>query len=135
MDVEYSNSFSDDLFEYRYVAIKEKQLFEYINKLHGNALLEEHEWRAAGITQSKGWVHVFNYGENLVFRRLLPEYKSEVDQGTPESFIFKNSQALEDISQRKESQYGGASSSTLPQIKQAVNFGGASSHTPSYTHM
>ena len=50
-ELEYSDKYYDSYYEYRHVILP-KDLFK---KLPSNRLLNETEWRAIGIQQSKGW--------------------------------------------------------------------------------
>ena len=52
-EIEYSDKYSDELFEYRHVILP-KEVYKKIPK---NKLLDENEWRNLGVQQSRGWVH------------------------------------------------------------------------------
>lgn len=52
-EIEYSDKYSDELYEFRHVILP-KDTYKKIPK---NKLLEEHEWRALGVQQSRGWQH------------------------------------------------------------------------------
>lgn len=52
-EIEYSDKYQDDYYEYRHVALP-KHVFKRITK---NKLLTEAEWRNLGVQQSRGWVH------------------------------------------------------------------------------
>ena len=52
---EYSERFTDDTFEYRYVVLPRDRLPELRSK--PDPLLSEEEWRGMGIQQSRGWAH------------------------------------------------------------------------------
>ncbi len=52
-EVEYSEKYTDDYYEYRHVHLP-KQVFK---KLPRGRLLSEAEWRALGVQQSRGWAH------------------------------------------------------------------------------
>ncbi|KAJ8087981.1 hypothetical protein PM082_013532 [Marasmius tenuissimus] len=60
--INYSDRYSDDMYEYRHVILP-KQLLRYIpetfwdQKTGALRLLAEKEWRAIGIQQSLGWEH------------------------------------------------------------------------------
>jgi cyclin-dependent kinase regulatory subunit CKS1 len=67
-DVEYSEIYNDDTYEYRHVVIT-KFIFKFMPK---NKLLEEKEWRSLCIQQSRGWEHYQIYSPEphiLLFRR------------------------------------------------------------------
>ena len=51
---EYSERYTDDQFEYRYVILPREMVAGFKNK---GAILSEAEWRGIGIQQSRGWVH------------------------------------------------------------------------------
>ena len=68
--IEYSDKYEDDVFEYKNVMLTEG-LFKSIPK---NKLLSEDEWRTLGIKQSRGWEHYAIYKPEpfiLLFRRPL----------------------------------------------------------------
>jgi len=52
-EIEYSEKYEDDLFEYRHVLLP-KAVFKSIPR---GRLLSEQEWREIGVYQSRGWVH------------------------------------------------------------------------------
>ena len=52
-DIEYSERYSDGVYEYRQVILPR----EMGAQLKTQGLLSETQWRALGITQSRGWVH------------------------------------------------------------------------------
>lgn len=52
-EIEYSEKYSDDVYEYRHVLLP-KNVYKAMPK---NRLLSESEWRALGVQQSRGWVH------------------------------------------------------------------------------
>lgn len=66
--IEYSEKYQDEVYEYRHVIMTEKH-----KKLLSNGkLLSESEWRNLGIQQSKGWEHFLIYKKEphiLIFRR------------------------------------------------------------------
>ncbi|KAF9265705.1 CKS-domain-containing protein [Marasmius fiardii PR-910] len=75
--INYSDRYSDDVYEYRHV-IMPKQLLRYIpdtfwdQKTGALRLLAEKEWRAIGIQQSLGWEHYEIHAPEphvLLFRR------------------------------------------------------------------
>lgn len=69
-EIEYSDHYDDGVYEYRHVILT-KAAFQ---KIKGKGLLEEKEWRALGIQQTKGWVHYtyfFPEPNILLFRRPL----------------------------------------------------------------
>jgi len=67
-DIEYSEKYCDDHFEYRHVILP-KNLKSQIPR---QRLMNENEWRALGVTQSRGWVHYMMHAPEphiLLFRR------------------------------------------------------------------
>jgi cyclin-dependent kinase regulatory subunit CKS1 len=52
-EIEYSEKYQDDMYEYRHVLLP-KNIFK---KMAQKRLLGENEWRALGVQQSRGWVH------------------------------------------------------------------------------
>lgn len=52
-EIEYSQKYCDDVFEYRHVMLPQ-HIFKVMPK---GRLLEEIEWRKLGVQQSRGWVH------------------------------------------------------------------------------
>jgi len=51
--IQYSEKYYDDIYEYRHVVLPP----EIAAHLPKNRLLDENEWRALGVQQSRGWVH------------------------------------------------------------------------------
>lgn len=51
--IQYSEKYFDDTYEYRHVVLPP----EVAKLLPKNRLLSENEWRAIGVQQSRGWVH------------------------------------------------------------------------------
>ena len=69
-EIECSEKYSDDLYEYRHVLLP-KDIYK---KIPRNRLLNEMEWRSIGVTQSRGWVHYEIHKPEpfiLLFRRPL----------------------------------------------------------------
>jgi len=69
-EIEYSEKYSDCLFEYRHVILP-KEIFKKIPK---GKFLSENEWRSLGVQQSRGWVHYEIHKPEphiLLFRRPL----------------------------------------------------------------
>eukprot|EP01083_Nonionella_stella_P075085 203909_1 len=67
-DIEYSEKYCDEHFEYRHVILP-KILKSEVPR---NRLMEEQEWRAIGVTQSRGWMHYMIHHPEphiLLFRR------------------------------------------------------------------
>mmetsp|Transcript_53334 Transcript_53334/g.85183 ORF Transcript_53334/g.85183 Transcript_53334/m.85183 type:complete len:148 (-) Transcript_53334:512-955(-) len=67
-DIEYSEKYCDDHFEYRHVILP-KSLKSEVPR---NRLMSEQEWRAIGVTQSRGWMHYMIHHPEphiLLFRR------------------------------------------------------------------
>lgn len=52
-EIEYSEKYQDDHFEYRHVMLP-KHVYK---KIPRDRLLTENEWRSIGVQQSRGWVH------------------------------------------------------------------------------
>ena len=69
-EIEYSEKYNDELFEYRHVQLP-KNIYKAMPK---GRLLSEQEWRALGVQQSRGWVHYEIHKPEphiLLFRRPL----------------------------------------------------------------
>ena len=69
-EVEYSEKYTDDFYEYRHVHLP-KHVFK---KMPRGRLLSETEWRALGVQQSRGWMHYEVHRPEphiLLFRRPL----------------------------------------------------------------
>ena len=69
-EIEYSDKYCDELFEYRHVQLP-KSIYKSMPK---RRLLTEEEWRALGIQQSRGCKHYVIYRPEpfiLLFRRPL----------------------------------------------------------------
>ena len=69
-EIEYSEKYFDETFEYRHVLLP-KDTFK---KMTRGRLLSEHEWRALGVQQSRGWAHYEIHRPEpyiLLFRRPL----------------------------------------------------------------
>eukprot|EP00483_Globobulimina_turgida_P006799 UN06811 len=67
-DIEYSEKYCDDCFEYRHVILP-KSLKSEVSRTR---LMSEQEWRAIGVTQSRGWMHYMIHSPEphiLLFRR------------------------------------------------------------------
>lgn len=72
----YSEKYSDDVYEYRHVILTKQMASEAkpLIAARGNGLLFEHEWRAIGVQQSRGWQHYMQHRPELhvlLFRRAL----------------------------------------------------------------
>ena len=69
-DIEYSEKYFDDDFEYRHVILP-----KHVSKNGPKGrLLSESEWRGLGVQQSRGWVHYAIHRPEphiLLFRRPL----------------------------------------------------------------
>ena len=68
-EIEYSEKYYDDCYEYRHVILTKEKMKLIIDK---SGCLSEEEWRSIGVQQSKGWVNYCRYeGEPhiLLFRR------------------------------------------------------------------
>ena len=69
-EIEYSDKYNDDLYEYRHVLLP-KSIYKSMPK---GRLLTENEWRSLGVQQSRGWVHYEIHKPEphiLLFRRPL----------------------------------------------------------------
>lgn len=69
-EIEYSEKYQDENFEYRHVLLP-KHIHK---KAPRSRMLTEHEWRALGVQQSRGWVHYEIHKPEpfiLLFRRPL----------------------------------------------------------------
>jgi len=69
-EIEYSDKFTDNIYEYRHVTLPER----YLKKFNTQKLLTEGEWRDLGVQQSKGWEHFLIFKKEphiLNFRRPL----------------------------------------------------------------
>lgn len=53
-EIEYSEKYFDDFYEYRHVVLPKEVYKKITNK---GKLLSEPEWRNIGVQQSRGWVH------------------------------------------------------------------------------
>mmetsp|Transcript_8188 Transcript_8188/g.19582 ORF Transcript_8188/g.19582 Transcript_8188/m.19582 type:complete len:110 (+) Transcript_8188:94-423(+) len=81
-DIEYSEKYQDDTYEYRHVILP-KAVYKGMRNLMntrgptdeaGGRLLTEGEWRGLGVTQSRGWEHYAVHRPEphiLLFRRPL----------------------------------------------------------------
>ena len=59
-EVEYSEKYCDDVYEYRHVILPKRVLKEMMRLMHPTGqlrLLAESEWRGIGVQQSRGWMH------------------------------------------------------------------------------
>lgn len=85
-EIEYSDKYMDDLYEYRHVILPKRiakdmfKLFQLpdISRTQSKAgeprLLSENEWRSIGVQQSRGWAHYEMHKPEphiLLFRRPL----------------------------------------------------------------
>lgn len=70
----YSDTYRDrDQNIYRHVILPQ-EIMKYVPK---NRLMEEHEWRALGVAQSRGWKHYMLHNPEphiLLFKRTLEGY-------------------------------------------------------------
>ncbi len=69
-DIYYGDIFMDDLnYEYRIVSIGEN-IFAKLQK-YGGRLLSEGEWRHdLNLNMSFGWIHVYTFADELLFKRI-----------------------------------------------------------------
>nr|GEY83724.1 cyclin-dependent kinases regulatory subunit 1 [Tanacetum cinerariifolium] len=68
--IQYSEKYFDDTFEYRHVVLPS----DVAKLLPKNRLLSESEWRAIGVQQSRGWVHYAIHRPEphiMLFRRVV----------------------------------------------------------------
>nr|CAD7598686.1 unnamed protein product [Timema genevievae] len=75
--IQYSEKYYDDLFEYRHVILPQ-DLAKHVPKSH---LMTETEWRNLGVQQSPGWVHYMMHTPEphvLLFRRGRPNLPGKV---------------------------------------------------------
>ena len=73
-EIEYSEKYSDDRYEYRHGVLPTAIAKEMFKTTSTKRLLEEEEWRGLGVTQSSGWVHYEIHPPEphiLLFRRPL----------------------------------------------------------------
>mmetsp|Transcript_60815 Transcript_60815/g.162790 ORF Transcript_60815/g.162790 Transcript_60815/m.162790 type:complete len:95 (-) Transcript_60815:62-346(-) len=73
-DIEYSEKYADDTYEYRHVILPKAVAKDMYKVTGGKRLLEDAEWRNLGVTQSRGWVHYEIHRPEphiLLFRRQL----------------------------------------------------------------
>ena len=69
-EIEYSEKYYDDKYEYRHVILPQKTY----KAMPKRRLLTEKEWRALGVMQSHGWAHYEIHLPEpyvLLFRRLI----------------------------------------------------------------
>ena len=52
-EIEYSDKYTDDYYEYRHVILP-KTVYQ---KMPKKRILSEMEWRGIGVQQSRGWAH------------------------------------------------------------------------------
>nr|TKR97075.1 cyclin-dependent kinases regulatory subunit 1 [Populus alba] len=77
--IQYSEKYFDDTFEYRHVVLPP----EVAKLLPKNRLLSESEWRAIGVQQSRGWVHYAIHRPEphiMLFRRPLNFQQQQENQ-------------------------------------------------------
>lgn len=70
-------------------------------------LLEEHEWRGIGITQSLGWEHYEVHGESckiVVFLLRFDEGTSQLAAPEPHVLLFRRPKNFDDQLRRQELQ-------------------------------
>eukprot|EP00927_Polykrikos_kofoidii_P036328 TRINITY_DN3065_c0_g1_i1.p1 TRINITY_DN3065_c0_g1~~TRINITY_DN3065_c0_g1_i1.p1 ORF type:complete len:108 (+),score=7.30 TRINITY_DN3065_c0_g1_i1:51-326(+) len=73
-EIEYSERYNDDTYEYRHVILTKKVRDEMMKLTGAKRLLEDSEWRSLGVTQSRGWEHYEIHRPELhilLFRRPL----------------------------------------------------------------
>ena len=90
-EIEYSEKYNDDLYEYRHVLLP-KDIYK---KIPRNRLLDEMEWRSIGVTQSRGWVHYEIHKPEpfiLLFRRPIG---TDAQTGLPPADFEQRKQQIE----------------------------------------
>ncbi|KAJ6904526.1 cyclin-dependent kinases regulatory subunit 1 [Populus alba x Populus x berolinensis] len=98
--IQYSEKYFDDTFEYRHVVLPP----EVAKLLPKNRLLSESEWRAIGVQQSRGWVHYAIHRPEphiMLFRRPLNFQQQQENQIVDDGFgtHFDNEEAFaQDVS-------------------------------------
>jgi cyclin-dependent kinase regulatory subunit CKS1 len=68
-EIEHSEKYYDEVYEYKHVILT-KEVFEKLPR--NRPLLNEEEWRALGVHQTKGWLHYTYFKPEphiLLFRR------------------------------------------------------------------
>jgi len=73
-EIEYSEKYSDGLYEYRHVTLPKAAAWIKIRYTSESQLLTEAEWRSLGVWGSRGWVHYVIHRPQphiLLFRRPL----------------------------------------------------------------
>mmetsp|Transcript_20483 Transcript_20483/g.43541 ORF Transcript_20483/g.43541 Transcript_20483/m.43541 type:complete len:93 (-) Transcript_20483:101-379(-) len=73
-EIEYSEKYQDDKFEYRHVILTKAVAKEMLKQYGGKRLLAEDEWRGLSVQQSRGWEHYEIHRPEqhiLLFRRPL----------------------------------------------------------------
>jgi len=68
MDIDYSDKYYDDIYEYRHVRIP-----KFLVSRVPDHLMSEKEWRDLGLQMSPGWCHYMKHGPEphiLLFRRV-----------------------------------------------------------------
>ncbi|KAH1225336.1 Cyclin-dependent kinases regulatory subunit 2 [Glycine max] len=101
--IQYSEKYFDDTYEYRYTHDSISFVFSAINLGHvvlppevakllpKNRLLSENEWRAIGVQQSRGWVHYAIHRPEphiMLFRRPL-NYQQQQENQAQQSMLVK----------------------------------------------
>lgn len=75
LDIEYSEKYYDQSYEYRHVLLSET-VFSALKILGLGRILSENEWRNLGVQQSRGWEHYLVYEPEpwvLLFRKPIDE--------------------------------------------------------------
>lgn len=74
--IQYSEKYYDDAYEYRHVVLPP----DVARLLPKNRLLAENEWRGIGVQQSRGWVHYAIHRPEphiMLFRRHLNDQQNQ----------------------------------------------------------
>lgn len=92
-EIEYSEKYSDDLYEYRHVILPRT----ISKKMPKGKILAEAEWRGLGISQSRGWAHYAIHKPEpniLLFRRpkgnLIIRFNHGLHAWICSSWVFEN---------------------------------------------
>ncbi|KAJ6904530.1 LOW QUALITY PROTEIN: hypothetical protein NC652_022524 [Populus alba x Populus x berolinensis] len=111
--IQYSEKYFDDTFEYRHVVLPP----EVAKLLPKNRLLSESEWRAIGVQQSRGWVHYAIHRPEphiMLFRRPLNFQQQQENQSyhfqyswpLPVPHPDTSSQSPPSLRKEEETEYG-----------------------------
>nr|CAD7445738.1 unnamed protein product [Timema bartmani] len=82
--IQYSEKYYDDLFEYRHVILPQ-DLAKHVPKSH---LMTETEWRNLGVQQSPGWVHYMMHTPVVLRQLRFPRTTRSLEE-EPTNLQFK----------------------------------------------